>query len=299
MTTTEDAALYEAAVTDDSKRLHLLLLAGEEPNIINAEGERPLSLAVKAGCTANAVILIGFGGIFSPGDLQVADPIFHVTRSTPERKRDQMISLLQRRFALVEAHSPSMILQKNVPHFIKEGNEIDLASGLVWAISGGYFMIFHYLLDIQPELTNKKANGSSKLPLHVAAESRRLEMVRRLLDRKADLEVTTKNGYTALHLAAMRGYEEVVDLLVDAGANKHAKTTRNHRTPAEKAFRRGFQKIAEKLGLTKPVSNKTHGRSTRHLPAFETSAGHTPGDDDHRRQNLATYDAVLMGNARR
>ena len=67
-------------------------------------------------------------------------------------------------------------------------------------------------------------------PLHLAAWFGRSEVVRVLLDSKADVDATYDNGWTPLHLAARQGHSEVVRVLLDAGADDNA-TDDNGRTP--------------------------------------------------------------------
>jgi len=54
------------------------------------------------------------------------------------------------------------------------------------------------------------------------------ESVRLLLQNGASCDATTKNGYTALHLAVKEGHEQVVSLLLDNGANHNIKTGVNN-----------------------------------------------------------------------
>jgi hypothetical protein len=46
-----------------------------------------------------------------------------------------------------------------------------------------------------------------------------IELVKLLIDCKADINITNKNNHTALSLVAMYGETELVKLLIDSGAN--------------------------------------------------------------------------------
>ena len=54
-----------------------------------------------------------------------------------------------------------------------------------------------------------------KSALHIAAENGHLEIVDRLLSNKAFINSKTKTGITALHLASMKGWTDIVTLLVE------------------------------------------------------------------------------------
>lgn len=62
-------------------------------------------------------------------------------------------------------------------------------------------------------------------PLICAARNGNLELVQALLDAGADKEAVDKKGHTALAAAAMNGKAAVVKALADAGANKEAPCT--------------------------------------------------------------------------
>ena len=67
-----------------------------------------------------------------------------------------------------------------------------------------------------------------KTPLHFACESGKLEIVKLLIEHKADLTLKTENsyGYTAIHFAASSGNVELVKLLIAKGAEINEKTAK-------------------------------------------------------------------------
>lgn len=59
--------------------------------------------------------------------------------------------------------------------------------------------------------------------LHLAAMKGYLPIVQMLLERGIDINARDNNGWTALHLAAERGQQQVVKLLLDRGADLYAR----------------------------------------------------------------------------
>jgi ankyrin repeat protein len=75
-------------------------------------------------------------------------------------------------------------------------------------------------------------NNISETPLHRAAELGYTECVRVLVEWKADLNAADMHGATALHKAVIAQRNDVVEQLVKAGADIHAKT-RGGKEPAD------------------------------------------------------------------
>ena len=67
-----------------------------------------------------------------------------------------------------------------------------------------------------PDLAN--ADGRSSLML--ASRSGHTEIVQLLLEARADKDFTDNRGITGLMLACQQGHVEVVSLLLESGANK-------------------------------------------------------------------------------
>ncbi len=76
------------------------------------------------------------------------------------------------------------------------------------------------LLDANPALAKAKAPDADQTPvLYLAVDTRDTELVRLLLESGADWRVSTRSGWTVLARACSHSTSEIVDLLLDRGAD--------------------------------------------------------------------------------
>ena len=71
----------------------------------------------------------------------------------------------------------------------------------------------------KPQDPDRKPNANMIAPIHAAADEGHLEVMKLLLEARADTNSKTAFGATALHPAARKGLLEVVQVLLEAGAN--------------------------------------------------------------------------------
>ncbi|KAG7099826.1 hypothetical protein E1B28_001635 [Marasmius oreades] len=74
------------------------------------------------------------------------------------------------------------------------------------------------LVSEDPKLANA-VDEDGRTPLHWAASSGSLEIVRILLEHKAEIDKIDVSGWTALHIAVSAGHESTVEELVGSGAD--------------------------------------------------------------------------------
>lgn len=107
---------------------------------------------------------------------------------------------------------------------LEHGAEINIRdavnndTALMYGVRDGKLKVAEYLLTrgADPNITDKQGFA----PLHVAVARNDIELVKRLLSHGAAINArTTGHGRTALLIAAMSGFVEMVRLLLDAGAN--------------------------------------------------------------------------------
>ncbi|WP_257294697.1 ankyrin repeat domain-containing protein, partial [Endozoicomonas sp. YOMI1] len=110
-----------------------------------------------------------------------------------------------------------------------------------------------------------------KTPLHVAAAEGRSDIVNGLLEHGANANASTKDGITALHCAAGKGDEATVRCLVKYGANVNALTTDERpETPLQLAMLNGHE--AAMIALIDSGADINHPAPDKRLPLHIAAA---------------------------
>ena len=105
---------------------------------------------------------------------------------------------------------------------IEERGGLDELTPLHTAAFSGHAGVVRRLLDKGADMSAEDTEGVT--PLHFAAMEGRKAVVRLLLRKGADVSSNKEDGATPLHLAAFNGKEGVVRLLLSKGADVSAKT---------------------------------------------------------------------------
>ncbi len=118
------------------------------------------------------------------------------------------------------------------------------------------------------------AQGDGMTALHWAARGGNDELVQVLIYAGANLAATTRlGGYTPLHMAAGGGRADVIELLLDAGADPHAATTSGAATPLHLAAGSGSAAAAGALLEHGAKVDAPEGRWGQTPLMFATSRG--------------------------
>ncbi len=113
------------------------------------------------------------------------------------------------------------------------------------AIKDGDLDKVRNMVDLNKDLVNaRKDNGET--PLHEATYQGNLEIINALVQRGAEIDAKKTGGFTPLHIAAQRGHEDVVDYLLKNRANPSSKDEYGM-TPGDVAERAGHKSIASRL----------------------------------------------------
>ncbi|KAL8770419.1 MAG: hypothetical protein Q9209_003845 [Squamulea sp. 1 TL-2023] len=119
-----------------------------------------------------------------------------------------------------------ILLRTNLDLKVKDK---DGRTALLWAAATGKEALAKLLLNGRRE--NKACvtatNHRGKTALHLAVESKinRVALVRLLLENGADVRAQSDGGWTALHNAAEKGFEDVASLLLEWKADANATTS--------------------------------------------------------------------------
>jgi len=112
------------------------------------------------------------------------------------------------------------------------------------------------ILDVNPKLVSIGTSTQYFTALHEAAGAGKLEVVKLLIERGADVNWATSEGCTPLHSVAASphgDFIEVARVLIQHGADVHAQTSDGH-TPLSGASGRGHSGVVQVL--------QNHGATT-------------------------------------
>jgi hypothetical protein len=126
---------------------------------------------------------------------------------------------------------------------MNERNAADMTTALQAAISGGHKEVVELLLTSDVDV--KAPDQIGMTPLELAAQKGNNSIVELLLDRGTGDDTESRNG--ALIWAVYEGHKDVVELLIKSGADVNAKGGQGNRTPLDLANQRNHTAIAELL----------------------------------------------------
>jgi ankyrin repeat protein len=99
------------------------------------------------------------------------------------------------------------------------------------------------LIERGADVVAPARNAMKVAPVHAAATQGDRELMQLLLERGADPNARQQMDYTPLHGSAARGDHETARLLVERGADARAQAS-DGKTPADVARERGFNELA-------------------------------------------------------
>jgi ankyrin repeat protein len=183
--------LLVRAAVKDAKLVQLILDCGADPSRPGADGDTPLLACATVGDVAVAETLAAAGASLESRDSNRRTALHRAA----EHGHDELLKLLIARGAEVDAR------------------DSDDKTALMSARTPAAVMA---LCDAGASVL--AATGEGMTALHIAAQDDLTEVVRALLSRNADPDVATRMGETALHYAALAG-TDCLGPLVDAGAD--------------------------------------------------------------------------------
>jgi ankyrin repeat protein len=214
--------LWTASMNGSSAMVRRLLQAGAHPNLALLLGETPLMIAARSGNADVVTQLIDKGAtVNARGPRGQTALMWAVAEQHPA-----VVQVLLSRGADIRARSDeSGQVMAVPPHGKPEYNRMIPFGGetaLMFAARGGDLASARLLLAAGANVNDADAWGVSAMVL--AAHSGFTEMVELLLDKGADANATGP-GFTALHEAIMRRDEKMVTALLAHGANPNTPLT--------------------------------------------------------------------------
>ncbi|MBS0606227.1 MAG: ankyrin repeat domain-containing protein [Verrucomicrobia bacterium] len=189
--------------------------------------------------------------------LQVAKPIV-IRRLREDALKVQQASLQQEidqlnkdwSSALSERHCTKLLSllqqarQKNILLNVDAKMPYFLTTPLHLACGSGDSELVRLLIEAKANINDQDKDGDT--PLHGACQSGHLQVAELLIKVGADISIKGEYGYTPLHDASYRGYSEIVRLLINAKADVNDLTTNGY-SPLYLACSSGHSDIVKQL----------------------------------------------------
>ncbi len=241
-------ALHWAARENRGEIVAILIEAKADVNVQDRTGKGPLTLAAETGSVDATQKLVDAGASLTARDSIGGTPLTWGC-------------------GLGSAETVKILLAKGADATVVDVNGL---TPLIWAAGIGKPETVAVLLEKYPNLDlNIKDGVTGDSALMRAVRSGKIESVRMLIERKADVNSLNKQGYTPLQLAALSGTAEKAKLLIEAKADLNTKDATG-RTALDLAQRRtdaSGKEIADLLQSKGAVSAVPVPAETPAVPA--------------------------------
>lgn len=204
--------LHMAAENGTLKSFQYLIEYNADPNITNDDGESPMHYAIAHNKVSIVEMLLGICLTAEEDD---------TSDSTSSKATRAWLKLAIERSAL---ETLGFLLTK-------------WPQAVEWTFTDRNRTLFHMaaeknsktdilacLFTAGSEVNHRCTAG--RTPLHEAVSASNIEAVRKLLDWNAAVGEADNDGYTPLHLAALYGFDAILDLLLESGSPIDIRSTR-------------------------------------------------------------------------
>jgi quinoprotein dehydrogenase-associated probable ABC transporter substrate-binding protein len=250
-----DQELFNAIIAKDADRVRFLIKKGADVNARDAGGFSPLDTAARNRIASLVDVLIDAGADPNSADQDGFFPLLH---------------------AINRNHVPTVEALARKGADLNKRNKQDITP-LSWAIGDGKFFAAKALIDNGADV-NARSGYENVTPLMVvatqlAAKTRSgnlaqgpqpLDLARALIDKGADVNAVSKDGVTALMIAAGHNNAPIIGLLVGSGADPLAKNSQGQ-TAEDIASSAGFDAAVGALKFLSKTSR--HGAAGQAAPA--------------------------------
>ena len=246
-----EQALQLAISTGDSEVVELLLMKGADVDAIDAtSGRTSLHTAAASGCLEIVKLLVSYGANLNAVTTTNHETPLHLAA---------MNGYLEVVKCLIDDRGPSNKEIELYQEIVQQPSYRSLTEALLTPGWGKDFLLWdadptrssmEYMAALQERsirythIDLKTRDGSSAL--HLAAERGHEAIVRFLIERGAGVHLTGENRITALRMAAENGHIPIVRLLLEAGAGMGGRPE-GLDLILENAERNGHHKVAALL----------------------------------------------------
>jgi ankyrin repeat protein len=230
--------LLFAAKRGDVESARALLDAGADPNAPAPDGSTPLLVAVASAQEAVAMLLLERGSDASAADAIGYSPL-HATVWKPSAKeglfRSNSSASLVKALLSHGANANARIVKDPAPlpgsYFFQLG--LVGATPFWLAAKAGNIEVMRALAEGGADLTLANKDGTTAVMVASGLgqgqgpgsvpEKKLVEAVRSAIDLGADVNTINENGQTAAHGAANAGFDSILRVLAERGANLNVK----------------------------------------------------------------------------
>ena len=237
--------LWLAAINGSAATVKLLLEAGANPNVALKLGETPLMAAARSGDVRTVEQLLADG---ADVDARERERGQSALMWAVAQQHADVARMLIRNGADLDARTKVYHQLENTAGNTNTSGNFRMARGgstpLLFAARNGDVESAKVLLDAGANVNDAAASGAAALV--VAAHSGHGPLAIYLLEQRADPNAAGA-GYTALHAAVLRSQTELVNVLLDHGADPNARV--EHGTPGRR-FSADYSIRAQLIGAT-------------------------------------------------
>lgn len=268
--------------------VELLLKKGADVYVETSAGYCPIHIACKAGCLKSAELLLEHD--IKQIDLQATNELFTPLMVASKKNKPEIVKFLLEKGAnkklfdlygfsaihLACMHNSleatSQLLENDETKYI---NFLDESGNtpLIWATAYNNKEVLKFLIDKKADINIKDTTGYNAF--HIACEEGHLEIVKQLLDPfKDQINLKTPTDETPLLIACINNHEEIVEFLIECGADIEACDDEGFNTfhfACQNGWVSAVEQILNKKKKYPNIERKTHGGNTPLLLACQQS----------------------------